>query len=147
MARKYRKVSSSTIIQNLDAQRQLYGSRPLELTPTQNGKVMQVLNLWRTVDARTRVWARGRARTLLESVYNNEFLGVDVFLLCALSTSATQLAIVDPSTCVSHIQKWWLSVEHPAGLSDTAKSFESRHWSVFSTFKRLVNPFPKLKIE
>jgi hypothetical protein len=145
MARKYRKISPSTIVQKLEAQRQLYGSKLLELTPTQDEKAMQVLKLWTISDARTRSWARGRARTLLESIYNNEFLGVDVFLLCALSTSTTQLAIVDPGTCVSHIQKWWLTVEHPAGLSDTAKSFESRHWSVFSTFKRLVTFLSAIK--
>ncbi|KAL5335632.1 hypothetical protein BJX70DRAFT_390554 [Aspergillus crustosus] len=136
MARKYRKISPFTIIGNLEAKRQLFGPEPLDLIRTQDEKATQMLKLWQNADPQTRSWTRGRARTLLESVYNNKSLGVDIFFLCTFSTSITQLAKVDPSICVSHIQKWWLSVEHPAGLSATAKAFETRHWSFFSTFGR-----------
>ncbi|KAL4960577.1 uncharacterized protein BDV14DRAFT_182304 [Aspergillus stella-maris] len=130
MARKHRKITPSIIIQKLETRRRLFGPEPIDLVKTQEEKATQILTLWRDADPRTRGWARNRARTLMESVYIN--FSVEVFFLCSLSTSITELAKIDPIICASSIREWWSEADHPAGLTHTAKSFETRHWDVFS---------------
>ncbi|KAB8067213.1 hypothetical protein BDV29DRAFT_186580 [Aspergillus leporis] len=140
MTRKYRAISPTTIVEGLEVQRQLFGQQPAELIKAQEDKVTQFLTLWTAPDRESQRWVRRRARTLLESVYNETSMGIDVFLLCTQSASVTRLARIDPIICKSHIQKWWSKVEHPQGLSFAGKACESRHWSVFSKFRSQPPP-------
>ncbi|RAL14195.1 uncharacterized protein BO97DRAFT_279685 [Aspergillus homomorphus CBS 101889] len=136
MTRKYCLVTPSMIVANLEAQRLLFIQEGYELLQTQKNKSDQFLNLWQIPDRQSQRWVRNRARALLEIIYNKKSLGIEVFLLCALGTSTSRLARVDPVNCESQIAKWWATVEHPSSLAPVAKAYESRRWSVFSAFAR-----------
>jgi len=46
--------------------------------------------------------------------------GSEVFLLCTLSATITQLATVTQTGLLSGVDKWWRSVNHPTGLTAVA---------------------------
>ena len=62
---------------------------------------------------------RYRARTLLSDVFSG--VGLEVFLLCTLCTTISKLATVSLKTLIPELRRWWKTVSHPAGLTETAR--------------------------
>ena len=63
--------------------------------------------------------SRSRAYTLLGDVFLGA--GPEVFLLCTLCTSISKLATVSLKGLIPELRRWWKTVPHPAGLTETAR--------------------------
>ena len=62
---------------------------------------------------------RYRARTLLSDVFSG--VGPEVFLLCTLCTTISKLATVSLKVLIPELRRWWKTVSHPTGLTETAR--------------------------
>lgn len=62
---------------------------------------------------------RHRAHTLLCDVFSG--VGPEVFLLCTLCTTISKLATVSLKSLIPELRRWWKTVSHPAGLTETAR--------------------------
>jgi hypothetical protein len=68
--------------------------------------------------SRSRRSVRLRARSLLVDVFTG--LGPEVFLLCTLAASISNLATIPKKGLVPELRRWWKTVSHPKGLTEIA---------------------------
>jgi hypothetical protein len=136
MVRRSRKLCTPKIIPLLESQRKLFSETKDDLLDLQKGQLAQCLQLWLVSDSSSRHAARKKARSFLSCVYNDSSLGADVFLLCALGVSVTQLGTVNSIEAVYEIRKWWRQVEHPVGLTETSREYVLEHSSIFAILER-----------
>ena len=61
---------------------------------------------------------RRRVQVLLADLFSS--LGTEVFLLCTLAASITDLSRVDQHGLLPRVGEWWNNVSHPAGLTAVA---------------------------
>jgi hypothetical protein len=134
--RRIRKLSTFEIIPLLESQRKLFSETKDDLLDSQTEQLAQCLELWLVPDSESRQASRKKARTFLAYLFNDKALGADVFLLCGLGISVTKLGTVNSTEAVYEIRKWWRQVEHPLGLTETAKEYIREHHSVFSILER-----------
>jgi hypothetical protein len=63
-------------------------------------------------------YSRLRARTFLLDVFTG--LGADVFLLCTLAVSITDLSKISHKSTFPTLREWWKTALHPRGLTEVA---------------------------
>ena len=63
-------------------------------------------------------YSRLRTRTFLLDVYTG--LGADVFLLCSLAVSITDLSTMQHKSTFPKLREWWKTTLHPRGLTEAA---------------------------
>jgi hypothetical protein len=136
MTRRIRHLETSEVIHLLDVQRKLFSEVKDDLLDPQTDQLDLCLQLWLNPDPSSRQWARAKARSFLGMVYNDEPLGAEVFLLCALGIGVTKLGTINVVEAVSEIRKWWRDVEHPGGLAKSAKDYVLEHRDIFSKIER-----------
>lgn len=64
------------------------------------------------------LYSRLRARTFLLDVFTG--LGAEVFLLCVLAVSITDLSKIPHRGIFPTLREWWKTATHPRGLTETA---------------------------
>jgi hypothetical protein len=116
---------SSWLIDQLAKERETFNDDVYPLNDNQNKRFESYLELLREDEnsinkgSIQRTSRRRKVRMLLRNIFLS--LGVDVFLLCTLSTSITELAQVQESGLIQHIGDWWKTDHHPPkGLLETA---------------------------
>lgn len=62
---------------------------------------------------------RIRARSTLGDIFHG--LGSEVFVLCALAASVTNLGSLTQRGLIPELRKWWQSTPHPNGLAEVAE--------------------------
>lgn len=63
-------------------------------------------------------YGRLRGRTFLLDVFHN--LGPELFILCCLTISISELSRIGQKDAVPKLREWWKCVNHPRGLTEIA---------------------------
>lgn len=129
-------LDASQISHILEIERTRFTEVKDDLLEPQKVQIDACLGLWLIPDKSSRQWGRKRARQFLEAIYNDKSLGKDVFLLCAIGIVVTRLGRINLVEAVSVIRKWWRSVDHPHGLTETAEEYVQERQDAFSKIKR-----------
>jgi hypothetical protein len=118
------KNSVDLLLEQLETERSTFGDDAHPLPTYQQDLFRLCCNLLReepmaqTQKSTKHCYARSRARTLLVDVFTG--LGAEVFLLCTLTMSITDLSKVPQKRMLPKLREWWKAATHPNGLTQIA---------------------------
>ena len=116
--------SADWLTLRLEAQRALFTDRSYPLPSFQRKRLndccllLKEDNKLRTSKPTQRIRRRLKVQCLLADVYLS--FGSELFTLCALAASITDLATVSHPCIQRKLESWWHSVPHPNGLREVA---------------------------
>ena len=115
------KMSVASLVDQLETERSTFDENAYPLAKYQQDAFQLCCDLLREPNVSKptkRDYARLRARTLLLDVFTG--LGAEVFVLCTLAVSITDLSKVPHKHALPTLREWWKKASHPPGLTVTA---------------------------
>ena len=121
--------SSELIVDQLNQVLLTFGDQPKPLTVSQQREIQKFidfLNKDLTKLGTSARYAQLRARPLLRDIYKQ--LGPEVFILCALGSSITQIGkLPDDTKLLGRLSEWWGLSAHPSGLQQISSLIRKDH--------------------
>jgi hypothetical protein len=112
--------SANDVIEQLKNSLSMYDDEPTLLDTTQQRAFskfitgINVLNTSKSI-SKTTLYVRSRARELSSDIYNQ--VSPEVFILCSLTYPVHTFGAL-PREGLPKINKWWISIHHPAALTN-----------------------------